>query len=75
MGQEDYPALYTSADEASNFYQALHLRLVKAEYATLVVSAIFSMSFLEGVSNYVIYAFVFMMPSAAELSSVMLVAV
>jgi hypothetical protein len=68
MRQEDYPALFISADEASNSYQAFHLRLVKAEYATLFVAAVFSMSFLHGVAYFTIYAFVFVVGLAILLT-------
>jgi hypothetical protein len=45
MKQEDYSALFISAIEASNSYQALHWRLVKAEYTVLFVASVFSMIF------------------------------
>lgn len=59
MDQADYPALFLSADEASNSYQALFLRLIKAEYAALFFAALFSMSFLNNITYYVVYAFIF----------------
>lgn len=68
MQQLDYPALFISADEASNSYQFLHLRLVKAEYATLFIAAVFSLHFLHGVAYYTIYAFVFVVGLAISLT-------
>lgn len=59
MQETDYPALFLSADEASNNYQRLFLRLIKAEYAALLLAAVFSMSFLNGVIYYLAYAIIF----------------
>lgn len=60
MRHEDYPALYLSADAASNAYQASHLRLVKAEYATLFVAGVLSIKAFDAFAfHYVISAFLF----------------
>lgn len=59
MRHEEYPALFLSADEASNHFQALFLRLIKAEYAALFLAAVFSMSFLNRVGYHVTYAILF----------------
>ncbi|MEY9362839.1 hypothetical protein ABH994_005560 [Bradyrhizobium yuanmingense] len=59
MKYEDYPALFLDADNASNRYQAKFLRLIRGEYLTLFFAAVFSMSFLNGVVYYLIYAGVF----------------
>ena len=56
MLQADYPALFLSADQASNGYQRFFLRLIKAEYTALILAALFSMSFLNGVGYYLAYA-------------------
>lgn len=40
MDQSVYPALYRSADEASNKKQRLYLRLVKLEYALLLAASL-----------------------------------
>jgi hypothetical protein len=56
---EDYPALFLDADAGSNLYQAKFLRLIRWEYLTLILAAVFSMSFLNGVIYYLIYAGVF----------------
>jgi hypothetical protein len=59
MNREDYPALYLDADAGSDQYQGRFLRLIRAEYATLVLAAVFSMSFLEGVIYHLFYAGIF----------------
>lgn len=59
MKHEDYPALFLDADAAANRYQARFLRFIRGEYLTLFLAAFFSMSFLEGVFYYVLYAGVF----------------
>jgi hypothetical protein len=55
MQHEDYPALFLSADDASNSYQAFFIRLIQGEYVALFLAATFSMSFLNGAGYYVIY--------------------
>lgn len=45
MKQFDYPALFITANDASASSQRLFLNLVRAEYALLVVAALFSMNF------------------------------
>ena len=59
MRKEDYPALFLSADEASNNHQRLFLLLIKAEYAALFLAAVFSMSFFNGILYYATYAVIF----------------
>lgn len=59
MKHEDYPALFLDADNASNRYQAKFLHLIRGEYLTLFFAAVFSMSFLNGVVYYLLYAGVF----------------
>src|SRR4051794_17723543 len=59
MQKEDYPALFLAADEASNNYQSFFLRLIRGEYFTLFSAAVLSMSFLNGVGYYIVYASVF----------------
>lgn len=44
MDAEDYPALFLAADGGSNQHQKSYLRLVKGEYAALLLAAIFSMA-------------------------------
>jgi len=61
MQEDDYPALFLSADEASNKSQRFFLRLIKAEYAALFLAAVFSMSFLHHVAYYVAYAIIFVL--------------
>ncbi|PPQ45315.1 DUF4231 domain-containing protein [Rhodopseudomonas palustris] len=59
MDNTDYPALFLCADDASNRYQTFFLRLIRAEYTMLFLAALFSMSFLNGIWYYVLYATVF----------------
>lgn len=59
MNQSDYPALFLDSDNASNRYQAKFLRLIRGEYLTLFLAAVLSMSFLNGVVYYLLYAGVF----------------
>jgi len=56
MQHEDYPALFLSADDASNNYQTFFVRLIQGEYAALLLASLFSMSFLNGAGYYVTYA-------------------
>jgi ribosomal protein S17E len=56
---EDYPALFLDADSASNRYQATFLTYIRGEYLTLLLAAVFSMSFLDHVAYYLLYAAVF----------------
>lgn len=60
MRNSDYPALFRSADETSNRKQKLHLDFIKAEYALLLLAAIFSMNQFYGTGFYVVYACVFL---------------
>lgn len=59
MKHEDYPALFLDADAASNLHQKKFLRLIRGEYFALIAAAVFSMSFLNGVLFYLLYAAVF----------------
>lgn len=61
MDNTDYPALFLCADDASNRYQTFFLRLIRAEYTMLFLAALFSMSFLNGIWYYVLYATVFLL--------------
>lgn len=63
MGEEvrhhDYPALFLDADNASNMYQTRFLRLIRGEYLALFLASVFSMSFLNDVVYYLLYAGIF----------------
>lgn len=59
MRHNDYPALFLDADNASNKYQTKFLRLIRGEYAALLLAALFSMSFLNHVVYYLLYSCVF----------------
>jgi hypothetical protein len=52
----DYPALFLDADNASNKHQKKFLCLVRGEYLALFLAAVFSMSFLNDVFYYLLYA-------------------
>lgn len=59
MQQQDYPALFLDADNASNRFQRSFLLLIFGEYLALFAAAVFSISFLDGVIYYVLSAGVF----------------
>jgi hypothetical protein len=59
MNNNDFPALFKCADESSNDYQKLFLRLIIAEYITLLIAAVLSMELFKGAAFFVIYAFIF----------------
>lgn len=59
MKHDEYPALFLDADAGSNRYQAKFLWLIRAEYLTLFLAAVFSMSFLHGVVYFLLYAGIF----------------
>lgn len=59
MTDEEYPALFRCADDASNRMQKSYLLLIKSEYALLILAAIFSMNIFSGATFYAIYAMVF----------------
>ena len=60
MTSEDYPALFRSADAASNAQQRLLLILIATEYAFLFVAAILFMDIFVGATFYLFYALVFL---------------
>jgi hypothetical protein len=60
MQEASYPALHRCADQASNRKQQLYLSLIDAEYALLLVAAIFSISVFASATFYLIYAVVFL---------------
>lgn len=59
MQDADYPALYLSADQASNEHQKQFLGLIKGEYTVLISAAVFSLCFLTHVTFAGIYAMLF----------------
>lgn len=61
MDDSEYPALFRSADQASNARQGLYLSLLKAEYGLLFVAAVLSMNVFSGATFYAAYAFVFVL--------------
>jgi hypothetical protein len=68
MPDPDYPALFKSADEASNRRQKLYLGLVGAEYILLLIAAIFSLQELAGATFYLLFAFIFLLATALLLT-------
>jgi SMODS and SLOG-associating 2TM effector domain 3 len=60
MQEASFPALFRCADRASNRKQQLYLSLIGAEYALLLVAAIFSISVFASATFYLIYAVVFL---------------
>ena len=59
MQHNDFPALFLDADSSSNRYQSNYLLLIRGEYLTLILAAIFSMSFFDNIVYYMLYAAVF----------------
>ena len=59
MQYASYPALFRSADDASNKKQKIYLRLIGTEYAVLLVASFLSDSAFKGPTFYLLYAFVF----------------
>jgi len=59
-----YPALFRSADDASNKKQKTYLRLTGAEYAILLLASVLSDSAFKGSTFYLLYAFVFVVSGA-----------
>lgn len=59
MRHQDYPALFLDADDASNRFQRNFLFLIFGEYLVLFAAAVFSMSFLNSITYYVLFAGVF----------------
>ncbi|MCQ8783304.1 DUF4231 domain-containing protein [Mangrovibrevibacter kandeliae] len=53
MRDDQYPALYRSADAASNKYQRNYLALIKSEYALLLAASLLSLSVF---SSSIVYA-------------------
>lgn len=60
MQYASYPALFRSADDASNKKQKIYLRLIGTEYAVLLVASFLSDSAFKGPTFYSLYAFVFL---------------
>jgi hypothetical protein len=67
MNKLDYPALYLSADKASNSFQALYLGLIKIEYLLLLIAAVFSIEQLASTDLYIIYVLVLLAATAVLL--------
>ena len=61
MQYASYPALFRSADDASNKKQKTYLRLIGAEYAILLLASFLSDSAFKGPTFYLLYAFVFVL--------------
>lgn len=59
MSDDEYPALFRCADDASNRMQDTYLLLIKSEYGLLLLAAVFSMNIFSGATFYAIYAMVF----------------
>jgi hypothetical protein len=54
-----YPALFRSADDASNKKQKAYLRLIGAEYSVLLLASVLSDSAFKGPTFYLLYSFIF----------------
>jgi hypothetical protein len=54
-----YPALFRSADDASNKKQKTYLRLIGTEYTVLLLASLLSDSAFKGPTFYLLYAFIF----------------
>ncbi|MFZ1895267.1 MAG: DUF4231 domain-containing protein [Rhodoplanes sp.] len=67
-----FPALFRSADEASDRKQRLYLGLVGVEYGLLLLAAIFSMDFAKTSFFYMVYAGLFFISIAILLTRALL---
>jgi hypothetical protein len=56
----DYPALYKAAGILAEQAQVRFLRLVRGEYALLIVAAVLSLDLSAAATYFVFYAFVFL---------------
>ncbi|MGC1749969.1 MAG: DUF4231 domain-containing protein, partial [Pseudolabrys sp.] len=68
MQYASYPALFRSADGASNKKQKAYLRLIGAEYAVLLLASVLSDSAFKGATFYLLYAFIFVVSLALLLA-------
>ncbi|TBA48915.1 DUF4231 domain-containing protein [Rhizobium ruizarguesonis] len=68
MKHEQYPALFRSADTASNKYQRNYLNLIKAEYFLLFVASVLSLSVFASSIVYAIATVVLGMSAAVLLT-------
>ena len=59
MTSENYPAMFRSADEASDRKQSLYLMLIRCEYLLLFVAAVISTEMFESATFYLFYALIF----------------
>lgn len=65
--QLKYPSLFDGADEASRIQQTWYLRLVKLEYALLILAAVLSMGFSSEAWYFALFGFVFVLSGAVLL--------
>src|SRR5689334_13957789 len=72
MTSENYPALFRSADEASDRKQSLYLMLIRCEYLLLFVAAVISTEMFESATFYLFYAFIFVLSICLLLARAML---
>lgn len=68
MKHADFPALFKSADAASNSFQKNFLRLIKLEYALLILAAILAVPRISDASWYATTAFVLLMSAVTLLT-------
>lgn len=68
MKHDDYPALFKSADSASNSFQNIFLRLIKLEYGLLILAAILAVPRISDASWYATTAFVLLLSAATLLT-------
>ena len=66
MQYASYPALFRSADDASNEKQKAYLRLIAAEYAVLLLASVLSDSAFKGSTFYLLYAFIFVVSGGSS---------
>jgi hypothetical protein len=72
MTSENYPALFRSADEASDRKQSLYLMLIRCEYLLLFVAAVISTELFESATFYLFYAFIFVLSICLLLARAMM---
>lgn len=72
MTSENYPALFRSADEASDKKQSLYLMLIRCEYFLLFVAAVISTEMFESATFYLFYALIFVLSICLLLARAMM---
>lgn len=68
MDYDAYPALFKASDIAANGFQRKYLILIRCEYLLLVLASFISMRIFEGKVDYLLFAAIFFLATAALLT-------